>query len=187
MISPPQLAGGLYGTWLILKFDVRGWDYHEATLKGFWASFAVAAVLAPLHFTHTLVDYDPNQVSLAFMPYMTVEVFSYIISWTAFPFVMLYVSEFLGQAPRYFKHLVPYNWLRLPIEGPLYIALLLSDFGFMALEGVAFLNLLGLTAFIIYGTFIAGVGLKIATGTAVGIVVLDFVLSLTATLLIAEI
>ena len=42
-------------------------------------------------------------------------------------------------------------------------------------------------ALIIYGTFVAGVGLKIATGTAVGLVVLDFVLSLTTTLLIDRI
>ncbi len=187
MISVPQFANGLYGIWLVLKFDVRGWNHFETTLSGFWASFTVALLLAPLHFVHTIADFDTERTSLTMAPYMIVKVLAYVLSWTIFPFAMLYASELLGQAPRYFKHMVPYNWLRLPIEGPLYIALLLSDFGFLTLEGVAFLNLLGLTALIIYGTFIAGVGLKINTGTAVGLVVLDFVLSLTTTLLIARI
>ena len=187
MISVPRLANALYGTWLTLKFDMRGWDYFETSLRGFWASYTAALVLAPLHFVHVVADFSAERTTLTFAPYLVVEILSYILSWTIFPFAMLYASEFLGQAPRYFKHIVPYNWIRLPIEGPLYIVLLLSDFGFVAIEGVAFVNLIGLAALIIYGTFVAGVGLKIATGTAVSLVVLDFVLSLTTTLLIARI
>jgi hypothetical protein len=187
MISVPQLANALYGTWLTLKFDIRGWECFETTLRGFWASYTAALVLAPFHLVHVVADFDPERTTLTFAPYLIVEVLSYVLSWTIFPFAMLYASEFLGQASRYFKHIVPYNWIRLPIEGPLYIILLLSDFGIVALEGVAFVNLLGLAALIIYGTFVAGVGLKIATGTAVGLVVLDFVLSLTTTLLIDRI
>ncbi len=65
--------------------------------------------------------------------------------------------------------------------------MLSSDFGFFAAEGVASLNPIGHVALIVYGTFIAGVGLKINTSTAMGLVVLDFVLNLTTTLLIARI
>ena len=83
--------------------------------------------------------------------------------------------------------MVPYNWIRLPIEGPLYLILLLFDFGAISIEGVAFLNLIGLGALIIYGTFVAGFGLTVTTGTAMGLVALDFVLGLTATLLIAKV
>ena len=187
MISVPQLANGIYGTWLVLKFDMRGWAFFETSLRGFWASFTVAFIMAPFHFFHIVAIFGPERTDLSFAPYMIVEVLSYILSWTLFPFVMLYASKFLGKAPNYFSHIVPYNWIRLPIEGPLYLILLLSDFGIVAIEGVAFLNLLGLLALIVYGTFIAGVGLKITTGTAMGLVVLDFVLSLTTTLLIARI
>jgi hypothetical protein len=187
MISAPQLANGLYGTWLVLKFDVRGWEHFETTLRGFWISLTAALLLAPLHFAHAIADFDTERTSLTFAPHLIVELLSYVLSWTIFPFAMLYASAFLGQAPRYFKHMVPYNWLRLPIEGPLYVALLLSDFDLITLGGVAFLNLLGLTALIIYGTFIAGVGLKINTSAAVGLVILDFILSLTAALLIDRI
>ncbi len=187
MISVPQLANGIYGTWLVLKFDIRGWDFFEISVRGFWASFTAAFIMAPFHFFHTVAAFSPERTDLSFTPYIIVEVLSYILSWTLFPFVMLYVSEFLGKAPKYFAHIVPYNWIRLPIEGPLYLILLLSDFGIIAVEGVAFLNLLGLLALIVYGTFIAGVGLKITTATAMGLVVLDFVLSLTTTLLIARI
>ena len=187
MISVPQLANGLYGTWLVLKFDVRGWEYFETSLQGFWASFIAALILAPFHFVHTIADFGSERTDLTFLPYLIVEVLSYVLSWTLFPFAMLYASEFLGRTPRYFWHIVPYNWIRLPIEGPLYLFLLMSDFGIISMEGVAFINLLGLAALIIYDTFIAGVGLKIATGTAMGLVVLDIALSLITALLIARI
>ena len=63
--------------------------------------------------------------------------------------------------------------------------MLSSDFGFFAAEGVASLNPIGHVALIVYSTFIAGMGLKINTSTAMSLVVLDFVLNLTTTLLIA--
>lgn len=187
MISIRQMAGGLYGVWLVLKFDARAWSYFDTTLSGFWASFVVAAMLAPLHFAHIILDFGDRQTTLSFAPYLIVEILGYVLSWTIFPFAMLYASEFLDRAPRYFWHLVPYNWVRLPIEGPLYVILLMSDVGLVTTESLAFINLLGLAALMIYGTFVAGVGLKVTTGTAMGLVVLDFVLSLTATLLIARI
>ena len=187
MISAQQLANALYGTWHVIKFDIKGWGYFETSLQGFRASFTPALLLAPFHFLHTVTAFSPERTELDFIPYIVVEILSYVISWTLFPFAMVYVSEFLGKAPRYFSHMVPYNWIRLPIEGPLYLILLLFDFGAISIEGVAFLNLIGLGALIIYGTFVAGFGLTVTTGTAMGLVALDFVLGLTATLINAKV
>ncbi|MEQ9449190.1 MAG: hypothetical protein RLN70_09845, partial [Rhodospirillaceae bacterium] len=182
-----QLAGGLYGAWYILRFDPRAWSALDVTLAGFWASFVVAAMLAPFHALHVFVDYGGRDENMALLPYLIVETLAYIISWTLFPFAMLYASDFLDRRSQYFSHIVAYNWMRLFIEGPLYIVLLLSDFGAITREGAAFLNLIGLAALMVYGTFVAGVGLKVPTGTAVGLVVLDLVLSLTTALLIERI
>ncbi len=187
MISTRQFSNSLYGIWLILKFDIQAWRYFDASLQGFWSSFVIAFLLAPFHLVHAITDFGPDSTGLPLIPYLMVEMLSYVVAWTLFPFAMLYISSFLDRAPRYFFHMVPYNWLRLPIEGPIYIVILLSDFGLMSVEGAAFLNLLGLAALIIYSTFVAGVGLKITTGTAMSLVALDIVLSLITASLIDRI
>src|SRR5690348_13427278 len=95
MISTSQLASALYGTWLLLKLDSRGLTYFEKTPNGFARSFIVAAVLAPLQLASTILVYQPTHARLAFVPFVVVQMLNYVLAWVSFPFVMLYVSEWL--------------------------------------------------------------------------------------------
>lgn len=187
MISMRQLAGALYGVWMLLKFDVRAWDYFDKTARGFWGSYIVAFALAPLQLAHSALTYGTREPSLDFLPYIVVETLSYIVTWTLFPFVMLYIVRLLGRGPRYLWHMVPYNWMQLPVTLPLLTILVLTDLQVLPLGAAQFLTSVILVAVAVYGTFIAGIGLQVATGTALSLVVLDFVLGLLAGQLIGRI
>ena len=187
MISSRELARALYGVGLLYKFDRRAWDFFEKSPGGFWSSFIVAAIIAPLQLTHAFVTYDRAKESLAFVPYVIVQVLSYVLMWTLFPFAMLYVAQLLGRVRRYFWYLVPYIWMQLPISLALYSTQLLNDFALLPDAVAAFVSPLVLVTFAVYGTYVAGLGLQITTGTAVGLVVLDYVLTQMALLLIAQI
>jgi hypothetical protein len=187
MISAQQLASALHGTGLIYKLDQRAWDFFDLTPRGFWSAYIVALILAPLQIGHRLLIFSAEKETLPFALYAVVEVLSYIITWTLFPFVMLFIAQLLGRMPRYFAHLVPYLWVQLPMGLVLFSVQLLVTLGALPADVMDPLNLVIMAVYAIYGTFVAGIGLQVATGTAIGLVVLDYVLGLIAYQIIGKI
>ena len=187
MITIGQLASALYGTWLILKFDPRGLDHFEKTPGGFARSFIVAAMLAPLQLTHAILVHDPARARLALLPFVVVQMLNYVLAWVLFPFVMLYIADWLQRRERYFWHLVAYNWTQLAIAAPVLIFVVLSDLHLLPAKLVAFLQLSVLVVFFTYQTFLARVALQISVLTAFGIVVLDWLMSQLLAQLVARI
>ncbi len=178
MTSVREMASSLYGTWLLYKFDTTAWDYFDKTARGFWSSYVIAVLLAPIEIAHLVLQYDPENSKLALAPYVIVQALSYVVTWTLFPFAMLYIGPMLGRAQRYLWHMVPYIWMQLPLAVPLYSAQILVDLQILPVEVLALLSPLVLIASVVYGTFVAGIGLQVATITALGLVILDFVLGL---------
>ncbi|TAL02128.1 MAG: hypothetical protein EPO08_07925 [Rhodospirillaceae bacterium] len=187
MITLEQLAAALYGVWLLLKLDVRALDYFEKTPGGFARSFLPAAVLLPLDVVHSILVYDPTQTKLALGPYLVVQVLAYVISCVAFPFVMLYVTQLLNRAPRFLTYMVPYNWFQLPVNIVLLSMDLLVDVGWISSQLFGFIYLFTLTVYFAFGTFVARIGLVIGIMSAMGIVILDFLLGLITNQLITRI
>lgn len=187
MISARQLAGALHGLRLLLRFDGRAWEYFEKSPAGFWASFSVAAAVAPFYLLHAYFAYRNATPSLGFTAYAVVEALSYVISWTLFPFAMLYASRLLKREQFYFWHLVPYNWFQLPVGVILYAAALLADLQILPGSFYTFASATALLAVAIYTTFIAAVGLRVPVGTAMSLMVMDLTLTFLADALISRI
>ncbi len=187
MMSTGQLASALYGTWLILKLDPRGLTYFEKTPGGFARSFIVAAILAPLQLTHSILVFDPTRARLAFLPFIVVQMLNYVLSWVTFPYVMLYVTEWIQRRERYLWQMVAYNWMQLAIATPILIFAIMADMHMLTAKLVAFLQLLALGVFFTYQTFLARIGLMVGLVTAFGIVLLDFLLSQLMAHIIARI
>ncbi len=187
MISIRQLAAALYGVWLLLKFDARALDFFEKTPAGFARSFLPALILSPLHIVHTIMVYDPSRAGLALGPYVVVQVLSDVMSWVAFPFAMLYVSQLLNRGSYFLTYMVPYNWFQLPVNLVILPMAILADIGVISGRAAGFIDMLMLTLFFTFGTFIARIGLRIGLPTAVGLVVLDFLLTLIINQMIARI
>jgi hypothetical protein len=116
-----------------------------------------------------------------------VEFLAYVLQWTLFPFVMLYVAGLLQRRGRYFDYMLAYNWLQLPLTLFFLTLRIVGDFHIIAPQGVGVMELAGLAVFFVYGTYVAGVGLQVGIGTALSLVVLDFVVSLITSQLIYRI
>ncbi len=187
MITVSQLAAALYGVWLLIKLDPRAFAFFEKTPEGFARSFLPAAILMPLQLTHEILIYNPVKAHLHFAPYVVVQLLSSILSWVAFPFAMLYVSELLNRRPRYFWHIISYNWFQLA-AGLLFLPIaILADLHMIAARPAAFLNLLALCVFFTFATFIARGGLQIGFAGAIGVVVVDLMLSQVIQVLVSKI
>jgi hypothetical protein len=185
--APRAINSALYGVRQLLKFKLEAWAYFDKTLPGFWASYLPAVILAPFLFAHELYQFSTGATKLNLFVFILIRVLAYIISWTLFPFVMLYVVQLLQRSHRYFWHLVPYNWLQLPVGLVLYSIYLLTDAGVLPVGVAGYAQLAALVVTAVYGTFIAGVGLQVTTGTALSLVVFDLVLGMISSELIARI
>lgn len=187
MASPRELASALYGLALLLRFDGRAWEFFDKNTNGFWGAYVVAALVAPLYFAHVFLTYDTTPTTLGPVTTGIVEGLSYIITWTLFPFAMMYIARLLGRSERYFWYMVPYIWFQLVVALPLYALALLGDVGLLSAAVLQPLNLFIVFAVAIYTTFIAAVGLRIPIGTAMSLMVLDLTLTFLADTLIARI
>jgi hypothetical protein len=187
VITLAQLASALYGVWLLIRLDPRAFAYFDATPGGFARSFLVAGGLAPLHMAHSVLIYTPAKAHLAFMPYVVVQLLAYVLSWVAFPFAMLYVTELLNRRERYLWHIVAYNWFQLAAGLVLLPIALIADLHLVPGRLAAFLNLTALALFFTYASFIARGGLNVGLGSALGVVVLDLLLNLIVNQLVSRI
>ncbi len=186
-MSPREMAGALYGLGLLLRFDGRAWEFFDKSLRGFWLSFAAALIVAPFHFTHLALAFGRTPTNLGPVSYGIVQALSYILTWTLFPFAMMYVSQILARGSRYYWQMVPYNWFQLPVALTLAALGLLNDFGIIPLDAYRFASLVAMVIVAVYTTFIGAVGLRIPIGTAMSLVVLDYALTFLAGALIAKI
>jgi len=187
MISVARVAGALYGVLLLLRFDERAVDYFDRSPGGFLRSFLPAVILTPMHLLYRIIVYDAGEASLAFAPYLIVHILSDIISWITFPFAMLYITDLLSRRERYLWHIVPYNWLQLPVGLMFFPVMLLAELGVVPVQVESFVSLLSLTLFFTFATFLARVGLRISMTGAIGVVVVDLFLMIAANHLVTRI
>jgi hypothetical protein len=173
-----EAAYALYGAYRLARLDPSGLQYFNATVEGFWRSFLAAAIVAPgyviligleLGQTPGVEDFDWERIAL-------VQAIAYVISWTAFPLALHYLTAVIGRQAEYVGYIVAYNWAAV-----LQMAVMLPAAGLQAMlpggaGGLIMLPVVLATA--AYQWFIARAALRIGGGTAAGIVGFDFALSL---------
>jgi hypothetical protein len=180
-----RFTAALTGIKLLYSFDRRAWEHFDLSARGFWAAYIIPLILAPFEITHRLLAYTP-ETGGSLVTFVIREVLTYGLTWVLFPFAMLYLAPLLGRMPRYFAHMVPYLWMQLPMGLLLFGTRFLVDMGMLPETAGASMNLVVIAAYAVYGTFVAGIGLQVATGTALSLVVLDYVMGLLVYALIAK-
>lgn len=179
MMPPRQeIAAALFGLSRLIRLDARGLEFFNASYRGFWNSFFVAALILPVHLLHSAMVYRQSEdIVVGPLYYVLLEIENYVIGWTLFPLVMIWVAGLLDRWPRYYQFLVPYNWFQLVIALLILPMSILSGLGILP-AGVAGLFLVMAAAgSLLYLGFIASRGLEVSGVTAFGIILLDVLLS----------
>lgn len=177
MLTAGETAGALYGLSRLIRLDDGGLQFFNASREGFWNSFWVAVVVLPVYLIQSLVFYDRADLPVGPLTYAIIELETYVISWVLFPLIMIRVSTWLDRGHRFFVFAVAYNWFQLVISLVILPLALLNGLGALP-QGLAALLLGATAAFLVYTWFIAHKALDIGAGTAVGIVILDVLLSI---------
>ncbi|WP_119461216.1 hypothetical protein [Rhodospirillaceae bacterium SYSU D60014] len=181
MLTAGETAVALTGIWRLAHFDPQGMAYFDRSLEGFWRSFRVAVFIAPFYALLLALHFMDMPVQAGWPRLFLVEGIAYVISWTAFPLAMVYVSRSLDRETEYLGFIIAYNWSAvLQIAVYLPVTLLTSDgvlpTGLDRLVGI-FASLLLLAI----AWFIVKTALRINGLAAIGIVALDIAISLLIT------
>jgi hypothetical protein len=168
----------LQGVRRLSRFDQVGFLFFDASRKGFWRSFGSAAVCLPIW---ALAEYQ--QISAlhddAALRFLAIQVTAYVMSWLAYPLLVLQIADWFGVWPNYYRYMVAYNWFQ-PVLQLMWLPLVLLEFlpGNEMAQMAAVLWILLEIAQGAYGWFLARYGLGVSASTALALAIIDSLLAL---------
>ncbi|MBV9832878.1 MAG: hypothetical protein JO055_00640 [Alphaproteobacteria bacterium] len=115
MLSRTEIAHGVSGAWRLMWGDGGGLYMLDRTREGFWRSFRVALLIAPLQVLCSLIAYQRIDTMASDNLVILTEALRYLIEWTAFPVVLLEIARRAGWTQRYIGAVVAMNWANVPM------------------------------------------------------------------------
>jgi hypothetical protein len=170
-----QLAVG--GALRLARGDPRGLDFFDTSIDGFWRSFRAALICYPfflmlLGFRVSTAHWEEAGVARI----IALETIGYVISWVAFPLLVLPLTRWLGREDRFLAFMVAYNWSQLP-QTALFVILGADAASGLLPAGVTQIaDFAAAVAVLLYEWYIARVALAVSASQAVSVVLLDLVL-----------
>src|SRR5215831_1240635 len=110
-----------------------------------------------------------------------IETIHYVVSWTAFPLLVLPLADRLGRGSRFLAFMVVYNWCQLPLTALFALVAVGGGVGLLSADATSVADLGAAALALVYEWYIARVGLMLDGMRAVLVVVLDIVLATVLT------
>lgn len=178
------IAANLTGAWQVMLGRPDGLARIDTSLEGFWRSFAVLALIAPL----TLIALI-SQDMLASVPgcppepltagRLALETVALLVDWIAFPLVFAALAKPFGLASRYVPFIVTRNWSSLIISAMVAVMHGAHLLGVLPSALLPYVLLAVVAVALRFSYVIARTTLAVSIGMALPIVILDFLISMT--------
>lgn len=168
----------LTGALRLARGDPTGLAYFDATEEGFWHSFRAAALCYPLYLillAFPIEIGDPVEIDTGRV--IAVETIHYVISWVAFPLLMLPLVDRLQRGHRYFGFMVAYNWCQVPQTALFALVALGGGIGLMSAQGMLVADLIVGLAALVYEWYVARVALAVSRPKAALVIAVDIALA----------
>ncbi len=176
-LTARDVAFSVYGVYRLAMFDKSGMGYLDRSAEGALKSFHAAVIVLPAYVVLLALRLW-DQAAGASLPWIVlVEAIAYVVSWTAFPVVMMQIAAALDRQDRYTGFLAAYNWSAV-VQMTVYLpAVILAESGLLdpALgRGFVFGVVMALLT---YQWFILRTALEVGGLAAAGLVILDLFIS----------
>ena len=157
--------------------DRRGLKFFDTSIDGFWRSFRAGMICYPLYlllvsFRVTAAQWEMSGV----VTILVVETIAFVISWVAYPLLILPVSRHLGREGRFLSFMVAYNWSQIPQTGLFVLVGLEGAAGLATPSAARSVSLLAVVATLVYEWYIARVALTVTGTQATLVVIVDLLL-----------
>ncbi|HUN49929.1 MAG TPA: hypothetical protein VMU42_02380 [Candidatus Sulfotelmatobacter sp.] len=175
MPGPQEIFRSIFGAWRLAHLDPSGMFYFNLTIEGFYRSFLAPIFAAPFFVLLVLLQIDPKTDAA---PVLEVEIIAYLVTWIAYPALMILLCRVLDLGQHYVAFIVAYNWSQIVVIA-VYLPLN-AVIGYRLLGGdvSAILSVLGLAASCFYLWFIARTALQTTALVAIGLTVAEILVEL---------
>ena len=168
----------LTGALKLARGDPGGLACFTPTEEGFWHSFRAGALCYPLYLI--LLSFPiqlGNPVEVDTGRLLAVETIHYVISWVAFPLLMLPLVDWLRRGERYFRFMTAYNWCQVPQTLVFATVALLGGIGILSADGMLIADLIAGSAALVYEWYVSRVALAVSGGRAALVILADVILA----------
>jgi hypothetical protein len=173
-----EVQTAVTGTLRLAVGDRRGLALFDTSIDGFWRSFRAAVICYPLYlllvcFRVTAAKWEASGVA----PILLVETIAYVITWVAFPLLILPVARQFRRGDRFLAFMVAYNWSQIPQTVVVVLVVLDGATGLLPPSEASFAGLLAIIATLVYEWYIARVALAVTGAQAALVVIIDLLLN----------
>ena len=168
----------LTGALRLARGDPGGLLCFDASEQGFWRSFRAAVLCYPLYLILLAFPIelgDAPQVDA--WRVLVVETIHYVISWIAFPLMMLPLVDWLQRSDRFFGFMVAYNLCQVPQTVVFAAIALAGGVGLLSAEGMLIADLIAGLAALVYEWYVSRVALAVSRPRAALVILADVVLA----------
>ena len=183
MNAVAYLRDNLAGAWQVMLGRSQGLNRLDTSLDGFWRSFAAIVFLIPFT-SMSLLSQDLYNRNCGIPARLTGGSFgiygiALVVDWVAFPLIFAVFARVFGFGARYVPFIVSRNWASVILTALAAIVDLLHLGGVLPSPVLPIAGLI-VTAIAIYVSYkVTRTALAVPVVTAVPIVVLDILVSLT--------
>lgn len=176
-----EIYRSIYGAWRIARFDPGAMRHFNLSLEGFWRSFFASVLLAPFFMLSKIVNEvgdGAEQLAENTAGYIVFWLLIWFLAWAVFPIVMIPVARLLKLSDTYVPFIIAWNWSSVLMAVLLYPLYILHGLSLIGPEPAALFMMAAQVSVFFYGYLVTRASLQSAMFTAIGIVVMEFLLGL---------
>jgi len=175
-----EMRFALSGTLRLARGDATALSCFVASNDGFWRSFRAAAICYPLYLLLVAYRITIAQVeAVGEGRILAIETIAYVISWAAYPLLMLPLSRWLDRENRFLLFMVAYNWSQVPQTVLFVVVGTFGISGLLPQSAGTTLDFAAAVAALVYAWYIARVALSTSGGQACLVILVDVLLGST--------
>lgn len=185
MPSLAETLRSLTGAARLFVSDAEGLKAFDTSTEGFFRSFTVLVLMAPIYLLLALsersiipVMRDAGADPLNEGVFFAVRAASYVADWFVYPILMVFVARWLGLTRNYAIFIVVRNWTSLPVLAAITLPSLLFAIGVLDVLSLVLLHYALFAVALRYSWIITSLALEASGWVAAALVALDFVVSL---------
>jgi len=180
-----EASRSIRGAWRIARFDPDAMQDFDLSIDGFWRSFLAALIVIPpslLVSVFTEVGPRADHISEDMVGYLVQQTLLRGGLWLLFPLAMVPVARLLNLSSTYVQYIIVWNWSQVIVAAVMLSATILLGSDLLGQEIGGLILMLAFLSVSFYAYLVARVALGCEMPMAIGVVVLDFVLTLTVSL-----
>lgn len=185
MLQGDEIRRSLSASWGLFLGRAESMQGFDLSLSGFWRSFLVIVLLVPPFLIAILAERklilaNPEFPHAEFNDaiYLVSQSIGFGLDWVILPVLLAFLARPLNLGQAYVPFIVARNWTTLIAVIPYTVPALLYAVGIISASAMLLLSFVAMLVVIRYRYMVARIALDATVGLAIGIVMLDFLISL---------